>query len=224
MVHLVDRDHVRDLHDPRLQRLHGVARARHEHEEHRVGDADHLDLALARTDGLEEHELLAGGIEQEQRLERRLGKPAEVAARSHRADEDAGVEEVIAQADAVAEEGPVRERARRVDRHDTDLDVSLAHEPQKRRDQARLADAGRAREADRVHAARLRVELRDEVVGDRVAVLDERDRASERAAIPAADAGGEGLTGPVAPAGHRADFSWPAPRAVPRVRQARGRA
>src|SRR5215203_5622801 len=36
VVLLVDHDHVRDLHDPRLQRLDGVAGARHEHEHHRV--------------------------------------------------------------------------------------------------------------------------------------------------------------------------------------------
>ena len=42
MVGLVDRDHVRDLHDPRLQRLDRVAGAGHQHEHDRVGDADHL--------------------------------------------------------------------------------------------------------------------------------------------------------------------------------------
>ena len=45
----------------------------------RVGDADHLDLALARADRLEEDEVLAGGVEQEHRLQRRLGEAAEVA-------------------------------------------------------------------------------------------------------------------------------------------------
>ena len=115
MIHLVDRDHVGDLHDPRLQRLHGVARARHEHEQHRVRDADHLDLALAGADRLEEDDVLAGRVEQERGLERRLGEPAEVAARPHRADEDARVEEVVREPDAVAEQRSVGERARRVD-------------------------------------------------------------------------------------------------------------
>src|SRR5262249_2481882 len=45
VVALVDRDHVRDLHDPRLQRLDRVARAGHEHEHDRVGDRGHADLA-----------------------------------------------------------------------------------------------------------------------------------------------------------------------------------
>ena len=43
-------------------------------------------------------------------------RPPRVAARAHRADEDAGVEEVVGEPDAVAEQRAVRERARRVDR------------------------------------------------------------------------------------------------------------
>ena len=68
---------------------------------------------------------LPGGVEHEQRLQRRLGEPAEVAARAHRADEDVGVEEVVGEADAVAEQRAVRERARRVDGDDADLLVAL---------------------------------------------------------------------------------------------------
>ena len=82
--------------------------------------ADHLDLALAGADRLEEDDVLAGRVEQQQRLERRLREPAEVAARAHRADEDLGVEEVVGQADAVAEQRALRERARRVDGDDAD--------------------------------------------------------------------------------------------------------
>ena len=38
--------------------------------------ADHLDLALAGADRLEEDEVLAGRVEDEQRLQRRLGEAA----------------------------------------------------------------------------------------------------------------------------------------------------
>ena len=38
----------------------------HQHEQHRVGDPDHLDLALARAHGLQEDDVLAGRVEQEQ--------------------------------------------------------------------------------------------------------------------------------------------------------------
>ena len=120
VVHLVHDDHVRDLHDPGLQRLHGVARAGHQHEEDDVGDADHLDLALARPDGLEEDDVLPGRVHEQQRLERRLGEPAEVPTRPHRADVDGRVEEVVGETDPVAQERPTGEGARRVDRDDAD--------------------------------------------------------------------------------------------------------
>ena len=132
----------------------------------------------------------------EQRLERRLRQPAEVAARAHRADEDARVEEVVGEADAVAEERALRERARRVDRDDADGALERADVAEKRADQARLADAGRAGDADRVRLARLRVEVVDEVAGERVAVLDERDRPRERPPVAGADPGAERLARP----------------------------
>jgi len=111
---------------------------------------------------------------------------------------------VVGEADPVAEERAVRERARRVDRDDSDLGVPFPHVPDERRDEARLADAGRPRDADRVRTARLGIELPHEVVRERVAVLDERDRACERAPVAVPNAGGEGLAGPRAPAGHEA--------------------
>ena len=64
------------------------------------------------------------------------------------------------------------------------------------RDQRRLADAGRAGDADHERLARLRIELAHELVGERVAVLDERDRAGERPAVARADAVGELLEAP----------------------------
>ena len=45
-----------------------TARARHEHEHDRVRHADHLDLALASTDRLEEHEVAARRVKHEERL------------------------------------------------------------------------------------------------------------------------------------------------------------
>ena len=113
MIHLVDRDDVGDLHDPGLQRLDGVAGARHEHEQHGVRDPGHLDLALPRTHGLDEHDVLPRGVEQEHGLEGCLGEPAQVSARAHRADVDARIEEVVGEPDAVAEKRAARERARR---------------------------------------------------------------------------------------------------------------
>ena len=44
---------------------------------HLVGDAHHLDLALARADRLEKDDVVARRVEQQQRLQRRLGEPAD---------------------------------------------------------------------------------------------------------------------------------------------------
>ena len=71
---------------------------------------DHVDLGLADADRLEEHVVAARRVHQQRGLQRRLGQPAERAARGHRADEDARVEEVLGEADAVAEQRAAAER------------------------------------------------------------------------------------------------------------------
>ena len=95
---------------------------------------------------------------------------------------------------------------------------SLAHVADERADQRRLADAGRAGDADHERRARLRVELAHELVRERVAVLDERDRARERAPVAGADAGGEILERP------RAAHAQALGRRRPRARAVRASA
>ena len=51
---------------------------------------------------------------------------------------------MLGQADAVAKDGAVRERRRRIDRQDADPAVLRAARPGQRADERRLADAGRA--------------------------------------------------------------------------------
>ena len=88
-----------------------VAGAGDQDEHDRVGVVDDVDLGLADADRLQEDVVLAGGVHQQRRLQRRLGQAAERAAGRHRADEDAGVEEVVGEADAVAEQRAAAERA-----------------------------------------------------------------------------------------------------------------
>ena len=173
----------------------------HEHEQHRVRDPDHLDLALAGADRLDEDDVLAGRVEEQHSLQRRLGQAAEVAAGAHRANEDSGVEEVFGEPDAVAEQGPLRERAGRVDGDDADRQALRADVGQQSGDQARLADAGRAGDADRIGAPGTRIQLTDELGGERVGVLDERDRPRHSPRIAAAHAFDEALPRPVPAAG-----------------------
>jgi hypothetical protein len=105
---------------------------------------------------------------------------------------------VVGEADAVAEQRPVRERRRGVDGDDADSPLLRPHVADECREERGLADARRARHSDRVRASRLRIEVVDDVVGERVAVLDQRDRACERAFVALADAGGERLARPLA--------------------------
>ena len=72
----------------------------------RVGDPGHLDVALPGADGLEEDHVASRRVEQQHRLQRRLGEAAEMAAAAHRADEHARVEKVLREPDPVAEQRP----------------------------------------------------------------------------------------------------------------------
>ena len=163
---------------------------------HLVRDAHHLDLALAGPDRLEEDHVAAGGVEQQQGLERRLRQASQVPAGSHRADEHARVEEVIDEADPVAEQRALRERARGVDRDDADGQVEGPHVAHERADQRRLADARRAGDPDREGRPRVRIELLDDGEGAGIAVLDERDRPGQGPAVARQHAGDELLVGP----------------------------
>ena len=119
--------------------------------------ADHLDLALARADRLEEDDVLAGGVDEEQRLR---ASPRR-ARRGARACPSSGcrprVEEVVDEPDAVAEERAARERARRVDRDDAArFGRATATCATSALDERRLADSGRPGDADRGGAGRSR--------------------------------------------------------------------
>src|SRR2546423_14459176 len=69
-------------------------------------------------------------------------------------------------------------------------------------DQRRLADTGRSGDADDVCAAGLRIELADDLVGERIGVLDKRDRPRKSAPVALADGRRERLARPVPPPSH----------------------
>ena len=100
-----------------------------------------------------------GGVEQQRCLQRGLGETAERAAVGHRADEHAAVEEVLGEADAVAEQRPLGERRGGVDRQHADRAPGLAPRLGERADQRRLAHAGGAGEADDLGLAGVGVDL-----------------------------------------------------------------
>ena len=123
---------------------------------------------------------------------RGLGEPAQVPARPHRADEDARIEEVIGEADAVTEERAVRERARRIDGDDADRLLALADVARRaRRSGSTCPTPGGPVTPTTPGTPGLRIHLTHERIRERVAVLDERDRTGERPPISPAHAGDE---------------------------------
>src|SRR5207244_3867331 len=97
-----------------------------------------------------------------------------------RADEDSRVEEVICETNAIAQQRALRERTRGIDGDDSNRPLPPADVADELGDERGLADTGRPGHSDRIGAARVRVDVPDELVGEWVGVLDERDRACER--------------------------------------------
>ena len=192
-VRLVDHEHVRDLHDPGLQGLHLVAEAGDQHHDAHVGGAHDLDLVLADPDRLDQDHVLAGGREHEERLVGGGGEAAEVPARGHRADEDAGVGGVGLHADAVAQDRPAAEGRGRVHRHDAHRPSLPAQVGGQAVHQGGLAGAGRAGHADHQRAPGVGEERRQERAGLGPGVLDEADRARDRPRVAGAHAGHEAV-------------------------------
>ena len=88
-VGLVHRDDVGEFEDALLDPLQRVAGAgEHQHEE-RVGQVGHRRLRLADADRLHEHDVVAGRLDDDDRLPCRRGDPAERARRRRRTDERA---------------------------------------------------------------------------------------------------------------------------------------
>src|SRR5260370_28971419 len=108
-VCLVDNEYVRDLQDARLDHLHAIAKVGGQNHDRRVGDRRHLELRLADPDGFEDHRVEAERAEQPDALASGQGKTAEMAPRSHAANEDLRIERVALHADAGAEDGATGE-------------------------------------------------------------------------------------------------------------------
>ncbi len=155
-IGLGDGEDVGDLHQARLDRLHPVAAAGHQRQHDRLGERLHLDLVLARADGLHQHHVEARRVEHQHRVGGGLGEAAQVAAAGHRADEHARVEEVVGQPDPIAQHRAAREGAGGVDADDAHALAVGAQVAHQGADQRALAHARGAGDADPPGAARSR--------------------------------------------------------------------
>ena len=157
-VGLVHDEEVGDLHEARLDRLDVVAHPRRQDDDARLRETEDVHLVLPDADRLDEHLVEARRVEDVYGVGRGAREAAEVAARRHRPDQDAGVRVEVLHPDAVAEDRAAREGRRRVDRDDPDLPPAGARAPREGRGQRGLARPRRAREAGDAGAARLREE------------------------------------------------------------------
>ena len=161
VIRLVDAEDVGYLHNPGLERLDRVPRPRLQAEHHRVRRRGDLDLALPHADGLVEDHIVPAGLHRDGGEPRAAREPAQMSPAPHRPDEHARVEEMVREPYAVAQNGALGERARRIYGDNADPPVLLPVQLYELRDDAALADAGRPREADRKGVAGLLVDLRD---------------------------------------------------------------
>ena len=128
-VALVDDHDVRDLEEARLDRLDLVPHLGRLEDDGRVGRGRDLDLALAGSDRLEEHEIEPARVHHRCGGRRCGGEPASVAPRGHRSDEHVSVGGIPLHPDAVAEQRTTGDRARRIHGDDADRPAGLAGPP-----------------------------------------------------------------------------------------------
>src|SRR5215207_186150 len=122
---------------------------------------DALDLPVPNPDGLVDHHVAAARIHRNGGEPRAASEPAQVSPATQRAEENAGIEEVVREPYAVAKDRTLRERARRVDSDHPDPPLFLPVELYELRDDAALADAWRPCETDRKGSTGLGVDLCD---------------------------------------------------------------
>ncbi len=201
-VGLVDDEDVGDLHQAGLVRLHAVAPPGVDDDDGGVRLAGDLDLDLADADGLDEDPTAPDRIEGSDGFGGCEREPAEVAACRHRTNEHPGVGCMVLHPYPVAENRTAGERRRGIDRKDGDLQLERTEMLDDRRGERRLAGSGRPGEPDRVTGPGPRVRQSTDLAGLVVAALDERQQASESAAV-AIEGGLEEFGGGQSFAGHR---------------------
>ena len=117
-VGLVDGDRVGQFDDPALESLQLVPGTGQQHQQEEVDHRADLRLALPHADGLDDDDVVAGGLEQDDRLARLARHAAQRAAGWRRADEGAGSDGQLLHARLVAEDAAAGQARRRVDRGD----------------------------------------------------------------------------------------------------------
>ena len=134
----------------------------HNRHDRHVGRAHDVDFVLADADGLDQHDVLAGGVEHQRCVARGAGETAEMPARRHAADEHAGVARVRLHPHPIAQHGAAGERAGGIDRDDADGAGPSAAARRQAIDERALPGAWRSGDADEIGPAGVGEELPDQ--------------------------------------------------------------
>ena len=189
-VGLVDEHQVGQLDDAALDPLQLVAAAGDEQEQEEVRHAGDRGLALSDAHGLDEHDVEARGLADEERLAGAARDAAERAAGGRRTDEGLRAARQLGHARLVAEDRAAARRRGGVDREDRDAAPLREQVQAERLDERGLAGAGDAGDADAEGAAGGGREQFDEAGGLVPVVgagrLDEGHGARERPAVAGA--------------------------------------
>ena len=162
VIGFVDDENVGDLHDAGFEHLHRIAAARLQRDQRRLREFRNFNFALPDADRFDQHDVEAERIHQQQRVGGRARDAAEMAAASHRANKDVGVDEMFGQTNAIAEQRAVRKRRTRIDGDNADAAAERTRFAHDGRRQRRLADPGRPGESDRHRAPRPRIQTADQ--------------------------------------------------------------
>ncbi len=146
-VGLVDHKDVRDLHQPGLIGLNGVAPPRVDHHHRGVRRVDDVGLHLSHPDGFHNDEIPSGGTQDGDGIVGGTGQAAKVTACGHGTDVETVSAGDVAHAHPVAQDGAARERARWVDGQDGDRPATGQQLRAQRCVQGGLAGAGRPGDA-----------------------------------------------------------------------------
>ncbi len=182
-VALVYDDQVGYFEKAGLDGLDLVAHLRGFDNDGRVGSGRDLDLALAGADCLDQDRVEAHGVEDGGRCRGRRRKPAGMASRRHRADEDAVVRCVGLHPDPVAQDGAACDGAGRIHGYDRDRPAGSTKFRDQGCDECALACAGGAGDADQLGSAGQRVEAPESGLGNGGAILDCSEQPSQCPAV-----------------------------------------
>ena len=187
-IALVDHENVGNLHNARLEALHIVAHAGHQHNDGYVGQAHDIDFILADPHGFEQEPLLAAGLDHGGYLRRAAGEPTQRAAGGHAAHIKAGIGIVLSHPDAISQDGSPGKGAGGVDGNHSDGRLLRAIPVSQPIDQGALTGAGRAGDADAHCGAAVGEAAGKNLPRRRRVILHQRNRPGQRAYISLAHA------------------------------------